>query len=174
MHPVAYDQDTKQFLGNLLTHDDSVDDRETGTFLIKNEENTIVLWNQWFPDDPYWIPGALYCGHSVPALLGFAKQELLEEGTVKITDLILSGIPTIKKYIRINLKYGKQTIHTFTQSNATKLAVSDSYMLDWQPRRMFQPLTKFSFDQRLPKDLCIEIEMSDKFFSKKDDRVSFI
>lgn len=72
VHPVSYYNDTVTFLGCLLPHDDSVNDREVGSKLMVSDGITRQLWKTAFNED-FRRQGGMYRGDppntyiSVPA-----------------------------------------------------------------------------------------------------------
>ena len=60
--PVEYQEDMEKFLGFVLDHDDTTTDRWPGSKLSDATSNTHKLWSEAYPDNPYYINGAMYRG----------------------------------------------------------------------------------------------------------------
>jgi hypothetical protein len=56
LNPVAYKKDTKDVLGYLFPHDDSVNDRTPGSKLYVSDLETRSIWSNMFKED-FFFPG---------------------------------------------------------------------------------------------------------------------
>ena len=61
VQPEFYASDTRSWLGHVLPHDDSVNDRTPGSKLCSSQEVTERLWRSTF-GEPFSRPGAMYRG----------------------------------------------------------------------------------------------------------------
>ena len=61
VNPIAYDNDTKEILGFVLPHDDSVNDRDPESKLTISQANTEILWNKLF-QEKFSLEGGMFRG----------------------------------------------------------------------------------------------------------------
>ncbi|XP_052779826.1 uncharacterized protein LOC128217046 [Mya arenaria] len=61
LHPGVYKHDTTKVLGQMLVHDDSVNNRAPGSTLVRADQKTRDLWKQHF-DDTFTTFGAMFRG----------------------------------------------------------------------------------------------------------------
>lgn len=152
MHPSIYAQDTQRLFNKLLKHDDSVNDRTTGSKLLCGEALTKKLWAHHFPGshrlvfiernpianvlgEAYWRRGAMYRGHWAPSFLGFDQQDLsnITYGNVHIPCITLKEIPVQRDQLKLKLSYGSKKVTTFNADLSNKDATKDGFCLVWQP-----------------------------------------
>ena len=77
LNPLKYKIDTEEVLGEMLNHDDSVNDRSSGSRLNQADEVTRELWKKTF-DEEFSVCGGMYRGESP-----FRNQLKLHEFTVE-------------------------------------------------------------------------------------------
>ncbi|CAE7591605.1 GRDP1, partial [Symbiodinium sp. CCMP2456] len=62
LHPWKYEEETAELCGRLLPHDDSVNDRSSGSQLSDRWEQTKEAWKEIFRDDGPYRSGSMYRG----------------------------------------------------------------------------------------------------------------
>lgn len=61
LHPIDYGFDTKRITGSLFPHDDSTNDRSTGSKLDTSFKSTRDLWKLYYQED-FFFPGGMFRG----------------------------------------------------------------------------------------------------------------
>ncbi|CAE7880491.1 GRDP1, partial [Symbiodinium necroappetens] len=62
LHPWKYEEETAELCGRLLPHDDSVNDRSSGSQLSVRWEQTKQAWKEIFRDEGPYRSGSMYRG----------------------------------------------------------------------------------------------------------------
>ncbi|KAF2351399.1 Glycine-rich domain-containing protein-like [Trinorchestia longiramus] len=91
LHPVSYYNDTMSFLGCLLPHDDSVNNREAGSKLVVSDGITRQLWKDTWRED-FSRNGGMYRGdppdmyikHPVPQVKYLSRVPIFNVSFMKI------------------------------------------------------------------------------------------
>ena len=78
-HPLKYKADTEKLIGKLLNHDDSVNNRNTGSKLMKADALTREMWSKVFNEN-FNINGAMFRGDIPSGINTMSKLELLKVG----------------------------------------------------------------------------------------------
>ncbi|XP_018018909.1 uncharacterized protein LOC108675412 [Hyalella azteca] len=94
LHPLSYYNDTVAFLGCLLPHDDSVNNRETGSKLMVSDGITRKLWKDAWRED-FNRHGAMYRGDPPSTYISLPPPQLQN----------LARIPHfVVKFLKVTLK----------------------------------------------------------------------
>lgn len=100
LHPVIYQRETSQVLGFVLKHDDSVNDRASGSKLNNADEVTRHLWQDLFKV-PFARPGSMFRGNppqgKLFVLTDRYQQGLLapKEMDVELNAVKMSSVPNV-------------------------------------------------------------------------------
>uniref|UniRef100_A0A914YAQ1 Uncharacterized protein n=1 Tax=Panagrolaimus superbus TaxID=310955 RepID=A0A914YAQ1_9BILA len=172
VHPLAYERDCTAIFGNILRHDDSVNDRSVNSKLMKGESITKKCWTTHFKEG-FFRRGCMYRGHVAPVFLGFENQDIsnISYGHIHIPSISLKEIPVQREQLRLKLLYGSKKITTFNADLWDKQVTRSSFSLVWQPTEgnSSTSIVKFPFEKKNPKELIIELELYDKVFLQKRD-----
>lgn len=91
VHPSIYFNDTQMFLGRLLPHDDSVNDRTTGSKLIVSDQVTRKLWqNTW--GEEFRRNGGMYRGDPPSTYLSPMPSDFYIHALKPIYDIHITKI----------------------------------------------------------------------------------
>ena len=112
LHPLSYKKDTTKVLGQMLNHNDSVNDRSPGSKLVRADTKTRDLWKTLF-EDTFASFGAMYRG-SPPVLC--ERMSLIQpeetyafstkKATINLDKFQIEGLPeTVNKY-NVKVVYG--------------------------------------------------------------------
>lgn len=106
----------------VLKHDDTVSDRNSGSRLLRAEAVTKRLWAHHFPHDAFWRRGGMYRGHLAPGFLGFDNQDLsnITYGDIMIPSITLKDIPVQREQLKMKLSYGSKKVTTFNADLVAK------------------------------------------------------
>jgi hypothetical protein len=74
LHPLAYANDTMNYLGYMLRHDDTLDDRTPGSDLSKSLKKTKTAWLRTF-NEKFDFPGGMYRGEAPSFCSDFSKKK---------------------------------------------------------------------------------------------------
>uniref|UniRef100_A0A0R3S2L9 VWFD domain-containing protein n=1 Tax=Elaeophora elaphi TaxID=1147741 RepID=A0A0R3S2L9_9BILA len=172
VHPHCYLRDCTAIFGWLMKHDDTVNDRNKNSKLLKGEAMTKRLWAAHFQTG-FWRRGSMYRGHPAPSFLGFETQELssINYGQMHIPSITLREIPLQREQVRLKLLYGNKKVTTFNADLTSKQVTKSGFSLVWQPTENSanSSVVKFPFERRNPKELFLELELFDKVFLQKKD-----
>jgi len=112
LHPSAYRHDTMKVLGQTLVHDDSVNNRKSGSLLVRADQKTRDLWKVHF-DDTFATFGAMFRGD--PPIF-CERMSLIEpaetyafstkKATVNLDKVQLDGLPEEVNKYSVKLAYG--------------------------------------------------------------------
>ncbi|MFH4977130.1 hypothetical protein AB6A40_003839 [Gnathostoma spinigerum] len=177
VHPCNYIRDCTAIFGFIMKHDDNVNDRSKNSKLLKGEALTKRLWAAHFSDQ-FWRRGCMYRGHLPPSFLGLESQDVssMSYGIVHIPSITLKEIPLQRDQLRLKLSYGTKKVTTFNADLSTKQVTKSGFSLVWQPsdNADTSSIVKFPFDMQNPKDLLIELELYDKLFLQRKDRLKLV
>lgn len=111
LHPSVYKHDTVKVLGQILHHDDSVNDRSPGSKLVRADGRTRELWKEHF-GDTFMNFGAMFRGEP-PVLC--ERMSLIDpvetytfstkKATVNLDKVQLEGLPEEVKKFCVRLVY---------------------------------------------------------------------
>ncbi len=179
VHPKVYAADCIRLLGQILKHDDDINDRTPGSKLLTREAITRKLWLHHFPSDHYWRRGCMYRGHAAPRLLDFENQDLshFTYGNIHIGSITLKEIPAQRKQLWLKLVYDSAKISTFNADLTCMEVTKQGFGLVWQQpteRSDVSSFVKFPFKKRTLKDLIIKLHLYDKVFLQKKKSVRLI
>lgn len=160
LHPIIYKNDTESYLGCLLPHDDSVNDRSPGSKLSLAEAKTRNLWRKVF-NEKFSHFGAMYRGdlpHS--SLSPMSKEDVYrictKQADVLIEKIRISGLPVGKTY-KLKLCY-----NTGYQNFNRCLFVTENIATVKGNSRTFEDSTvdaHFQFDTRYNDKLIASLQM---------------
>ncbi|KAK6993978.1 glycine-rich domain-containing protein 2 [Biomphalaria glabrata] len=108
LHPVFYKDDTEAYMGSILAHDDSVNDRSIGSKLALSEAKTRNLWRKVFSEKFSYF-GAMYRGEPPYSKLYVMTKEdvyrvCTKQANVLIEKVRVSGLP-LGKTFKLKLCY---------------------------------------------------------------------
>ncbi|XP_005098754.1 uncharacterized protein LOC101860571 [Aplysia californica] len=149
LHPALYKDDTEAYLGSLLPHDDSVNDRTAGSKLCLSEAKTRNLWRKVF-NEKFSHFGAMFRGEPPHnKLIGMSKEDVYKVCTKQVNVLIekvrIAGLPPGKTF-KLKLCY-----NTGYQNFNRSLFVTDHIITVKGNSRTLEDNkinTHFSFDTR--------------------------
>ena len=79
-HPIAYLKETEAIIGEVLSHDDSVNDRSKGSKLNTACDKTVKLWQDTFGNDDHFCNhGSMYRGEPVRGKMALIQDNLLSQ-----------------------------------------------------------------------------------------------
>lgn len=105
--PRMYAEDTRQLLGYVFPHDDSVNDRTPGSKLNTSGDQTRQLWKDTYDGEEFFFPGAMYRGdkpdkpHFFPNNLFDYSLFFIKTGSINLAENRL--------ICNRNLKHGEKT-----------------------------------------------------------------
>ena len=112
LHPSAYKHDTTKVLGQILVHNDSINDRSAGSKLQRADQKTRDLWKILF-DDTFVTFGSTFRGEP-PVLC--EKMSIIEpaetfgfstkKATVNLDKVQVDGLPEEVNKYSVKLAYG--------------------------------------------------------------------
>jgi hypothetical protein len=141
LHPIAYSLDTQKITGSLFPHDDTTNDRTSGSKLDVSFKNTQDLWKQAYNEN-FFFSGGMFRGNPANDLCYFRSnanqfdQYCYQYSQFELKDAKLEGIDENLKTsfdIKVNFKMLReyQKIENFSINNEeTKmlaLKVDDNY-----------------------------------------------
>lgn len=149
LHPSSYKEDMETYLGYLLPHDDSVNDRSPGSKLSLAEAKTRNLWRKVF-NEKFSHFGAMYRGEPPNSKLSAMSKEDVYKVCTKQADVLIekihiSGLPGTKSY-KLKLCY-----NTGYQNFNRSLFVTENIATVKGNSRTFEDITidaHFQFDTR--------------------------
>ena len=132
VHPLIYKKDTTKFLGKVLNHDDSVNDRQPGSKLSTSYETSRQKWKE--AGQELALRGAMFRGE--PPISTSIQAELVDytglaalEYTVKLTRLEVEGLPKSKWYkVKIDVVNGERVLKTRVRGPAFSLLNSTNVL----------------------------------------------
>ena len=146
VHPSIYFNDTRAFLGRLLPHDDSVNDRNVGSKLVVSDKSTRLLWKNEFKED-FRRNGAMYRGDPPNTYLSPVPNELYECARVPRFKIDLLCITLEGKFpegdLKVKLRHQRQRIGDITinhdgqtteynvESSQVSFCLSNYEVLQW-------------------------------------------
>lgn len=112
LHPSVYKHDTVKVLGQILHHDDSVNDRTSGSKLMRADQKTREMWKEHFGDN-FMTFGAMFRGEP-PILCDRMHMITPEEtynfstkkATVNLDKVQVEGLPEEVNKYSVKLAYG--------------------------------------------------------------------
>lgn len=112
LHPSVYKHDMVKVLGQILAHDDSVNDRSVGSRLVRADQRTRELWKEHF-DDNFMTFGAMFRGEP-PVLcerMSFIEPAetytfSTKKATVNLDKVQVEGLPEEVNKYSVKLAYG--------------------------------------------------------------------
>ena len=125
LHPVRYNQTTKEFLGKLLHHDDTETDRAPGSKLYDSEMKSRDLWEA--EGLSFYKSGAMYRGEQPDTISTRPRwlyaQLARSEYTCKIQDIKAWGFKSNTKFvIQLESKLGQNMFsQSFTGNGITSV-----------------------------------------------------
>ena len=127
--PVEYQEDMEKFLGFVLDHDDTTTDRRPGSKLSDATSNTHKLWREAYPDNPYYISGAMYRGPNPRGrLYTMTKEEQNRMFRPKyfgtVTSVVLTGNLKAKYKLCGDINDG-------SKFNSSKLSLKKGLPFEW-------------------------------------------
>ena len=112
LHPVAYKKDTSKVLGQMLNHNDSVNDRTPGSKLVRADAKTRDLWKTLF-EDTFASFGAMFRGDP-PVLC--ERMSLIQpeetyafstkKATINLDKFQIEGLPEAVNKYNVKVVYG--------------------------------------------------------------------
>ncbi|KAL4226738.1 hypothetical protein ACF0H5_014718 [Mactra antiquata] len=112
LHPSVYKHDTVKVLGQVLAHDDSVNDRSVGSRLIQADQKTRDLWKELFGDNIMTF-GAMFRGEPPILCERMSMIEPVEtytfstkKATVNLDKVQVEGLPEEVNKYSVKLAYG--------------------------------------------------------------------
>ncbi|RUS76067.1 hypothetical protein EGW08_016171, partial [Elysia chlorotica] len=149
LHPFFYKDDTEAYVGSLLHHDDSVNDRSSGSKLSLSEAKTRNLWRKVF-GEKFSHFGAMYRGEPPNSkLYTMSKEEVYKictkQANVLVEKVRVSGLPMGKTYkLKLCYNTGYQNFNRslFVTENITTVKGNSRTLEDNRVN------VHFSFDTR--------------------------
>ncbi|GFR81235.1 glycine-rich domain-containing protein 2 [Elysia marginata] len=149
LHPFFYKDDTEAYVGSLLQHDDSVNDRSVGSKLSLSEAKTRNLWRKVF-GEKFSHFGAMYRGEPPNSKLYMMnKVEVYKictkQANVLVEKIRVSGLPLGKTYkVKLCYNTGYQNFNRslFVTENITTVKGNSRTLEDCAVN------VNFSFDTR--------------------------
>ncbi|CAK5054407.1 unnamed protein product [Meloidogyne enterolobii] len=139
VHPEDYFRNCVAIFGSLLKHDDSINDRNKGSKLLRGEAFTKKAWASHFKNN-FWRRGCMFRGHNAPAFLCLESDDEssnnasnLAYGNIHIPSIVLKELPVQREQLRLKLRYGGKKISTFSAQLWDKQVTRPSFSLIWQP-----------------------------------------
>lgn len=109
LHPLIYKKDTERVLGKMFNHDDSVNDRTSGSRLLRAEAKTRQLWQETY-NESFSRNGAMYRGDPPMGQLHRLRKTDVKSFSTKKTNIKLDNIhidnlPEIIKSYKLKVQY---------------------------------------------------------------------
>ena len=160
VHPGMYAKDTVALLGKVMNHDDSVNERATGSRLLVAESLTRELWEETF-QETFTAPGAMFRGEPP---CGLIKPESPDQIMASCTNTLVVRLTelTVDKYVgnKSNLRLSVYRLDSNMKPNKTlKVLTKKGAPLHWASTRGYG-LKEFYFDTSLHTHLRFSLEES--------------
>ncbi|XP_059177584.1 uncharacterized protein LOC131956954 [Physella acuta] len=159
LHPVFYKDDTETYMGSLLPHDDSVNDRTIGSKLSLSEAKTRNLWRKVFSEKFSYF-GAMYRGEPPNSkLYAMNKEDICrvctKQANILIEKIGISGLPlgkTFKLKLCYNTGYQNFNRSLFVTENIATVKGTARVLEDNRVN------THFSFDTRYNDKIILSLQ----------------
>lgn len=109
LHPLVYKKDTERILGKMFNHDDSVNDRSSGSRLLRAESKTKQFWQETY-NESFSRNGAMYRGDPpMGQLHRLSSSDVMSFSTkrakVKLDNIQIENLPEIIKSYKLKVQY---------------------------------------------------------------------
>ena len=130
VQPIIYRNDTRQILGKVLNHDDSVNDRRPGSKLTVSHQRTRQKWS--LSGEKFELNGAMFRGEP-PRQLHFVSVDYSSlassQYTVQLVSLEVEGLPESKSYtIQMDVANGERVIKKSVKGPAADVRVPSTLL----------------------------------------------
>jgi hypothetical protein len=109
LHPLIYKKDTEKILGKLFNHDDSVNDRSSGSRLLRAEAKTKKLWQETF-NESFSRNGSMYRGDPPTGQLHKLSHSDVtsfstKKANIKLDTIQIDNLPEVIKSFKLKVQY---------------------------------------------------------------------